>query len=214
MKEPFATRLKYYLLWMAPVSVVFFGLYPTINAYTATRSDTLALWLPAELSVPFIPQFIWGYLSMYLIVLVPLFFLNLHQQKRLAIELMVVTAAAAIVFLLFPARLGFVRQLPDAPFYQALFSHLFTLDRPHNLVPSLHVAWSWSAVAAVLRTTRGWIPVALCFWFMVIALSTLFVHQHHLLDIATGFLLSLLVSYFTGKVYEKNRPYSLNAGQL
>ncbi|HEY4469293.1 MAG TPA: phosphatase PAP2 family protein [Klebsiella sp.] len=213
MKESFATRLKSYLLWMLPVSVVFFGLYPTINIFTTTRSDTLALWLPAELSIPFIPVFIWVYLSMYLIILVPLFFLNLREQKRLAIELMVVTIVGAMFFLLFPARLGFVRQLPDDPLYHALFSQLLSLDRPHNLVPSLHVAWSCTVVSAISRRSRGWIVVVLYFWFTAIALSTLFVHQHHLLDVVTGLLLSLVVSYFTGKVYEKNRPVSLSAHQ-
>ncbi|WP_336219461.1 phosphatase PAP2 family protein [Citrobacter amalonaticus] len=210
MKESFATRLKYYLLWMLPVSVVFFGLYPIINIFTTTRSGTLALWLPEELLIPLIPAFIWVYLSMYLIIIVPLFFLNLREQKRLAIELMVVTIVGAIMFLLFPARLGFIRQLPDDPLYHAIFSHLLSLDRPHNLVPSLHVAWSWTAVRAISRKTRGWIPTVFWFWFIAIALSTLFVHQHHVLDVATGLLLSLVVSYFTGKVYEKNRPASLN----
>lgn len=213
-KEPFATRLKYYLLWGLLVSLVFFALYPLINIFTTTRSDTLALWLPMELSIPFIPAFIWLYLSMYLIIFVPLFFLNLQEQKRLASELIVVTIIGAVIFLLFPARLGFVRQLPDNPLYHALFSQLLALDKPHNLVPSLHVAWSWTVVRAVSRTVRGWVPVMLYFWFTGIALSTLFVHQHHVLDVVTGLLLSLVVAYFAGKIYEKECPVSLNTHQL
>ncbi|EFE09317.1 phosphatase PAP2 family protein [Citrobacter youngae] len=213
MNESFATRLKYYLLWMLPVSAVFFGLYPAINIFTTARNDTLALWLPVELSIPFIPAFIWVYLSMYLIILVPLFFLNLQEQKRLAITLMGVTIVGAIIFLLFPARLGFVRQLPDDPLYHMLFALLLSLDRPHNLVPSLHVAWSYTVVLAITRRPRGWISPVLYLWFIAIGLSTLLIHQHHLLDVVTGFLLSLLVFYFTGKVYEKNRLPSVNPHQ-
>lgn len=209
--EPFPTRLKSYLLWMLPVSVVFFGLYPTVNLFTATRSDTLALWLPAELDIPFIPAFIWVYFSMYLIILLPVFFINQREQKRLATELMVLTAVAAVLFLLFPARLGFERQLPLDPLYRSLFEPLWSLDRPHNLAPSLHVAWSYSAVLAVTQRPRGWISWALYSWLIAIALSTLFVHQHHLLDVVSGGLLSFIVYFYTGKVYEKNNPASDNA---
>ncbi len=209
--EPFPTRLKSYLLWMLPVSIVFFGLYPTVNFFTATRSDTLVLWLPAELEIPFIPAFIWLYFSMYLIILMPVFFLNLKEQKRFATELMVLTAVAAVVFLLFPARLGFERLLPIDPFYRSLFEALWSLDRPHNLVPSLHVAWSCTAVLAVTRRPRGWVSWALYVWLIAIALSTLFVHQHHLLDVVTGGLLSFTVHFYTGKVYEKNNPDSVGS---
>lgn len=213
MKEAFSTRLKYYLLWMLPVSAVFFGLYPTINLFTATRSDTLALWLPAELSIPFIPALIWAYLSMYLIVIAPLFFLTLQGQKRLAVELMVLTVIAALLFLMFPARLGFVRQLPDVPLYHALYAQLLSLDRPHNLVPSLHVAWSCTAVLAITRRAGRGISAVFYLWFIAISASTLFVHQHHLLDVAAGFLLSLLVSFFTGRVYEKDSSSTVSVLQ-
>lgn len=202
-EEPFVVRLKSYLFWMVPVALVFFGLYPTTNIFTATRQDTLALWLPAELNIPFIPAFIWAYLSMYLIILVPVFFINRQQQRRLAIELMIVTLIAAVIFLLFPARLGFVRQLPAEPLYHALFKPLLALDYPYNLVPSLHVAWSCTVVLAITCQRKGWLVWGLYSWLGLIAVSTLFVHQHHLLDVITGGLLSLTVFYLVGRVYEK-----------
>lgn len=202
--EPFSIRLKSYLLWGIPVSVCFFVLYPTINMFTTTRNDTLDLWFPAELDIPFIPAFIWAYLSMYLIILVPVLFLNRQEQKRMALELIAVTLISSVIFLLFPARLGFVRQLPSDPLYHAVFEQLFTLDNPHNLVPSLHVAWSCTAVLATSRKATGWILWVMYGWLLLISLSTLFVHQHHLLDVMTGGLLSLTTYYFARNVYEKN----------
>ncbi|OFS10968.1 phosphatase PAP2 family protein [Hafnia sp. HMSC23F03] len=210
--EPFSCRLKSYLLWMVPVAIVFFSLYPTINTFTAARHDTLALWIPAELGIPLIPAFIWVYFSFYLIILAPVFFLTQSEQKRLAIELMVITVIGALFFLLFPAKLGFVRQIPSAPLYQSLFKHLFMLDQPHNLVPSLHVAWSCTAVLAITRKHVGWIAWGLYSWLILIALSTLFVHQHHLLDVITGGLLSFTTCYLTGIVYEKNTRTAANVG--
>ncbi len=186
------------------MSVCFFVLYPTINMFTTTRADTLDLWFPAELDIPFIPAFIWAYLSMYLIILVPVLFLNRREQKRMALELIAVTLISSVIFLLFPARLGFVRQLPSDPLCRAVFEQLFTLDAPHNLVPSLHVAWSCTAVLAASRKATGWFLWVLYGWLLLISLSTLFVHQHHLLDVMTGGLLSLTTFYFARNVYEKN----------
>ena len=201
--EPFPRRLKSYLFWMIPVSAVFFGVYPTLNLFTASRDDTLALWIPAELNIPFIPGFIWVYFSLYLIILLPVFFLNQREQQRFAVELMAITLVAAFVFLLLPARLGFEREGPSDPFYRALYNSLFALDYPHNLVPSLHVAWSCTAVLAMTRKSVGWFAGLLYGWLAAIALSTLFIHQHHLLDVITGGLLSCVVYHLTGRVYEK-----------
>lgn len=86
----------------------------------------------------------------------------------MALELLAITIISAIIFLLFPARLGFVRQLPANPLYHALFEQLFTLDRPHNLVPSLHVAWSCTAVLAVSRKATGWSQWVLYGWLLLL----------------------------------------------
>ena len=49
-QDPFSRRVISYLLWCIPVSVVFFTVYPLMNAYTAGRESLYALWFPAELT--------------------------------------------------------------------------------------------------------------------------------------------------------------------
>ena len=59
----------------------------------------------------------------------------------------------------------------------------------HNWFPSLHVALSTTAVLVLWRAW-GRVPWGMIGWAAAISLSTLFVHQHHLADIAGGVLLA------------------------
>ncbi|MBK5142953.1 phosphatase PAP2 family protein [Budviciaceae bacterium BWR-B9] len=201
--EPFAKRLKTYLIYSCWVGVFFFGLYPTINWFTSTRTDYFLLYLQAELAIPFIPTFVWFYLSMYLVFMLPVFFLNTRDLKRLAAELIIVTVVAAIIFLLFPAQLGFVRQLPESGIYREIFESIFALDKPHNLVPSLHVAYSVTIVLAILKNSQALVRYSLIIWLSGLILSTVFTHQHHLLDVVSGVLLSFFTYQLMDRRYEK-----------
>lgn len=53
--DSFSRQVISYLLWCIPVSVVFFTVYPLMNAYTAGRDSLYSLWFPAELHIPFVP---------------------------------------------------------------------------------------------------------------------------------------------------------------
>ena len=193
--DSFSRRVISYLLWCIPVSVVFFTVYPLMNAYTAGRGSLYALWFPAELNIPFVPGFIWVYCSFYLIILMPVLFLPRREHRQLALIFMVMTLLGGVIFFLFPAQLGFVRQVPESTMYTTLFA----LDHPHNLVPSLHVAWSCAAVLAIIRHTGRGLTLLFLLWLVLIVLSVLLVHQHHVADVVTGLLLAVTVSYIMRK---------------
>ncbi|MBT0459884.1 phosphatase PAP2 family protein [Morganella morganii] len=194
--DPFSRRVISYLLWCIPVSVVFFTVYPLMNAYTAGRGSLYALWFPAELNIPFVPGFIWVYCSFYLIILMPVLFLPRREHRQLALTFIVMTLLGGVIFFLFPAQLGFVRQVPESPLYRTMYTTLFALDHPHNLVPSLHVAWSCAAVLAIIRHTGRGLTLLFLLWLV---LSVLLVHQHHVADVVTGLLLAVTVSYMMRK---------------
>lgn len=198
-QDSFSRRVISYLLWCIPVSVVFFTVYPLMNAYTAGRGSLYALWFPAELNIPFVPGFIWVYCSFYLIILMPVLFLPRREHQQLAPTFMVMTLLGGVIFFLFPAQLGFVRQVPESPLYRTMYTTLFALDHPHNLVPSLHVAWSCAAVLAIIRHTGRGLTLLFLLWLVLIVLSVLLVHQHHVADVVTGLLLAVTVSYMMRK---------------
>jgi membrane-associated phospholipid phosphatase len=179
-------RLRTYFTWSFWVGVAFFGVYPTMNWLTSLRARPLHLYVPAELAIPFLPQFVWAYLSMYVLFLLPPFFLPPARMPALGKQLIVGSLLSALLFLVIPAELGFVRQLPGRAPYDAIFGRVFSVDRPYNLVPSLHVIFSTAIALACVDFARPAMRLLLLAWLAVIVASTVFVHQHHLLDVAAA----------------------------
>jgi len=191
-------RLRMYSLWSFWIGVAFFGVYPTMNWITSLRPARLHLYFPAELAIPFIPQFIWVYLSMYVLFLMPLLFVPVERMPFLGRQLIAGSLASAALFLLLPAELGFVRVIPPRAPYTAIYASIFGVDRPYNLVPSLHVIYSTAIILACADFARPAARAGLLFWLVLIVASTLFVHQHHLLDVAVA----LAAVYWLRRSYE------------
>jgi len=182
-----AGRVRTYLVWSCWIGIAFFGVYPAMNWVTSLRRGALHLYFQRELAIPFIPQFIWAYLSMYLLFLLPLFLIPAARMPALGRQLIAATLMSAVFFLLIPAELGFAREVPAQAPYTAIYAGMFGIDRPFNLVPSLHVNYSCAIALACADVARGAVRVAIYGWLVVIVASTVFVHQHHLLDLASAF---------------------------
>ena len=180
-----------YFYWLFWISVVFFTVYPACNWLTAQRETVYSLYLAEELHIPFVPEFVWLYLSLYLLFFMPPFFLGASRMNSLGKRLVGATLFCGAVFLLFPAELGFERAVPSDPFYASIFAHLFAVDLPHNMVPSLHVTFSSMILFALVEDARSAQAKTLFWsWLVLICASTVLVHQHHLLDVVTGLLVA------------------------
>lgn len=167
-----------------------FFLYPLCNAIASHRLKLFEFFHPLELRIPFIPEAIWLYLLLYLLFAVIPFHLDSHRINALKKRLIGAIVLGAIMFLGLPHGWGSPRNVPDSPLYGPIYNFLFSIDRPHNLVPSLHVTFC----ALILWALGGkWnYPAAKVFVNIVLALiglSTLLVHQHHLLDVVVGLCL-------------------------
>lgn len=184
---------KAYGVWAFWVGVAFFAVYPTCNWLSSQRTHALTLYLESELSVPFVPEFVWVYVSMYVLFLTPPFVLDVSRLKVLGKQLVAATLVSGVVFLLLPAKLGFTRTAPKDPFYGSFFTHLFAVDLPYNMVPSLHVVFSALFLFAVLDASSTLLAKSFLWgWLILLCTSTLLVHQHHLLDVIAGLAIVLL----------------------
>lgn len=192
---------KIYSFWFVFINLAFLLTYPFCNWITSGRGDTVGLYLGAELSIPFVPGFIWAYFSMNLLFIAPPFLLNATQLQVLGKRLLIGTLISSLIFLIIPTHLGFSRTLPTDPLYQSIFSGLFKLDKPHNLVPSLHVVYSALTIFLYVRvSTRIASKIAWLLWLVLIMASTLLVHQHHLADVFMGLVVAIAIH---GVVKEK-----------
>jgi membrane-associated phospholipid phosphatase len=175
-----------------PLLLLFGVVYFGTNWITSRRTDTHRLYLEWELAIPLVPGMIYVYASLLVLLMVPAVTLTRAEMRALARALVAALFIAAAVYLLLPADLGFVRP-GQVPGYNAVFQALYALEMPHNLVPSLHVAASILLIAALWRTlTPAWIRAGLLLWGVLLCASVVLVHQHHLLDVATGLLLGYL----------------------
>jgi membrane-associated phospholipid phosphatase len=198
--------------------VIFFNLTSWIGALHGSVGH---FYLPVELGIPFSPVWIWAYASMFVAIAVPPLFLGEAQLKRLGLQSLAVLLIASACFVVFPAELGFMREVPDASPYRQIFAWLFAIDRPNNLVPSLHVAISTLCIAGFIEATTSFLGrLALWGWLVAITASTVLVHQHHLIDVATGMALAygvrrcLLLTQASGHVQSSLAPQGLPEHQI
>ena len=172
------------------LSALFLIVYGGCSWITAHRAHVGTLFFWWEVSIPFIPFFILPYMSIDLFFVVAPFLCRTDRElntfsKRIATTILV----AGVCFLLFPLRFAFPR--PHAGgWLGAIFDWFRGMDAPFNLLPSLHAALMLILADVYIRHTRGAVRIAIVIWFILIALSPILTYQHHLIDIAGGFVLA------------------------
>ncbi len=129
------------------------------------------------------------YLSMDLFFIgAPFLFRRASALRIFSFRVAGTILVAGVCFLLFPLRYAFPPP-PLAGWLGTLFRCFLSLDAPYNLCPSLHAALLLLLVDAYARALRGLLRVAVMGWFVLIGLSPLLTHQHHVIDILAGFVL-------------------------
>ncbi len=193
--------------WFFIIGVMGMMMYGIINNIALLNAPYPSANLDWERSIPFVPEFIIPYYSMFLISI--LVFTLPYTRLEFAIlssRLIFISLVSYVVFLLFPFQFAFPRPETNSFIVVEFLVGLLALDLPYNQFPSLHISTSliyWIILKEYL--TNIWIKIFVAIWFLLIALSVLFVYQHHFFDIITGVGIALLAIYITNqpKVQEK-----------
>ena len=178
---------KYYLV----ASFVFITIYAPINYLTSKRSDRVQLFFQWETQLPFVSMFIYGYVSIMLLFILPVFSLHLKQMRALCIAFCVATCLAGVIYLILPAELA--HQRPNLlPQPTALFFVLYSMALPHNLFPSLHITYSTLLLLVIVRQEQSYFVSGVALgWMVVICLSIILIRQHHIIDMIGGWVLGV-----------------------
>jgi rhodanese-related sulfurtransferase len=182
-------------LWrLALAGATFVVVYSGCNHFTATRADVPTFMFEWERHIPFVRELVVPYWSLDLFFCGAFFLCRSRLELNLLTRrLIAVTLASGLCYLLFPLQLALPRPEPQgwtAPLFQALYFN----DLPYNLAPSLHISLRslvWVFYGAHLT---GWLRRVVKVWFILIGLSTLLVWQHHLIDVASGFIMGWLIA--------------------
>jgi membrane-associated phospholipid phosphatase len=181
------------LLLSLGVLVLFSVVYGGADWVTGYR-DRHWVHLPFELKIPFVPAMVLGYMSMYgLFAMAPFILRTRRELRALAATLAAAIVLGGICFLLYPAELAF-SEPTDLGVWRGLFTIADQINLRYNLVPSLHVALSLVCVDIFARRSGQLGAIVFWSWGLAISASTLLLHQHHLVDVATGVILALGVN--------------------
>jgi len=180
---------------MIVCSALFVIVYNGCTWITSRRSDVGTWFYDWEFHIPFVPAMIVPYWSIDLLF-AGVFFLCPSRQELDALGKRIVAAIliAGACFLAMPLRLGFPR--PEVSgFCGTLFDALRSFDQPYNLCPSLHMALRTILAYAYTQHMRGAARGATHIWFSIVGFSTVLTYQHHVVDVAGGFLLAAICFY-------------------
>jgi protein-tyrosine phosphatase/membrane-associated phospholipid phosphatase len=182
------------------MSLLFLVVYGGTSWITSLRSDVGTWYYSWEQLIPFVPLMIIPYMSIDLFfVAAPFLCRDRRELRLLSRRITLGILAAGACFLIYPLQLAVER--PSAPgWLGVIWSWFVGMDRPYNLLPSLHITLRTILAELYSRHTRGLVRIASNIWFSLIGLSTLFTYQHHVVDVVGGFILATCCFYLVQDV--------------
>ena len=199
-------------------AMLFWPLFDTffyfLSTFVAEHSEKGSFALPIDGMIPLLEEFILIYFGCYLFWFGGLLFMACHKTDvfwdffaRVFVSLIV----AFSFFMLMPLEITRPEITGDGFFADAM-RFLYTIDKPHNLFPSLHCFFNW-IVYVQMRGKKEY-PLALrlfgCIFSLLVFASTLFTRQHFVMDVVGGVLLAELSALvlktplprFFGRIFE------------
>jgi membrane-associated phospholipid phosphatase len=170
---------------------------------TASQLAVRDLTLPFDRAIPFVPAFVWPYLLGYLYPLLP--FLALRDWHRFNTAILAVILAnmtAYVFYFLFPLAFPMPALGPGLSDRLLAFHVRLDFVPGANKLPSFHVGSVLIAVLACRNQRLGRFGDAAAFvGASLVAVSTLFVKKHVVLDVLAGMLLGLLAWLLARRLY-------------
>jgi len=185
------------------MAVVLFGVwafgYFFIGA-SVDPADGVSLSTPTDEKIPFSKLFIFPYLALYPLFLMPFFLVKDNEFFLVfAGSYITVMVFCYLLFWNFPVTLHHP-QIEVTDFSTWALSVLYNNDPPVNCFPSMHAAMAMMAALTIFEINRikGFFALFVTFG---IGASALLIKQHYLADILAGFGVAAITYY----IYFKQR---------
>ena len=159
--------------------------------------------IEADNHIPFIPEFIIPYELWFIYVLgTILFFLFTSKNDYWKLFAFLVTGMTLflIISTIWPNGQDLRPNLRGTEgFFENWVLQLYRTDTPTNICPSIHVYNSLGVEFAISRSEKlrkyKWLQITSFILCVSIVLSTMFLKQHSVFDVATAIVLSILMYY-------------------
>jgi membrane-associated phospholipid phosphatase len=185
-------HLGHFLVLGALVTAWWVLVYGGADFITGRHSFRIRVHFDADLTIPFVPAAVLGYMALYPLFWAAPFVLHTGRELRaLTWTLVAVIGVAGVCFVLLPVEAAFA-PTPDCGAWQGPVDFAKRLALTYNYLPSLHVALT-VVCARVYGLHQGFIVRAILgLWASVVAASTMLLHQHYAIDVVAGAALGLL----------------------
>lgn len=201
MKPKHHYQIPIALLLLAYFSVGYLG----INAFSASRNIFYTVGFSFEERIPFMAPFILGYLLDYgSVLLIYLVIPNWTIFKKVAWGFFWVMTVHYLFFLVFPVKMIWRPEIVEAKnFFEWLAQFNFSLDKPFNCFPSLHVAFPTLVSVLSWRFIPKWrfLFIAMA---LITAISVVMVKQHYIADALAGVLVATVIGVLIPRKSAKN----------
>jgi hypothetical protein len=175
------------------VLVYAFGPYFWIGA-SVDPGGAASLATPLDARIPFVPESIWLYAAVYVLIGLPAFVVESPALfRRVVLAYLLVLTVCLVCFCAFPVSGAELRPALEgvdaSPFVLWGLRLNYGLDPPVNLFPSMHLAGATLAAFSAWQARRAYGLLAFAL-VAPVAISVCTVKQHYWLDAAAGMALA------------------------
>jgi membrane-associated phospholipid phosphatase len=163
-----------------------------------TRLHYYVIESPLDRVIPFCEAFILPYLSWFPYMVVGaglLLFFDKPEYRRLSFMLYLGMGAFIVISALFPNILYLRPEvMPRDNIFTRMVAQLYRTDTPTNVTPSIHVFNTLTVVNGIAHSQckyarKKWVRAIFYLDGILIILSTMFIKQHSVYDVAAAFLM-------------------------
>lgn len=204
-----ALRVKLGYGWPVLFTFVYFAWFILLERYEA--DEYFILYCPIDDMIPFCEYFIIFYASWFIYIPVVFFFFFKKSKEefyRLSSYMFAGMFISLFVCTVFPNAQELRPEPENDNIFTRLVIFLYGIDTNTNCFPSVHVFNSIAAHVCIVKSSyikKGhpvkWMSFVL---IVLICLSTLFLKQHSVIDLAGGALLAAILYVIIFKIVYRN----------
>lgn len=181
----------------------------TFELFNRPWGEVTNLWIPFDDKIPFIKELIIVYhtfMPMIIITGIIIFYFNKEEYKKLVISLFLAQISAYIIYVLFQTYVPrYDTNLLGNDIFSNLVRATYSIDNSYSGAPSLHVADMTLCILYLMRIKEIKISTRtiLSLYMTLIALTTVLVKQHVVLDIPAGLIHAIMNFFVANLIYTK-----------
>lgn len=152
--------------------------------------------------VPLIPSFVLIYFVCYVFWIVNYILVGRvgHEHcMRFVFADITSRVICAVFFILIPTT-NIRPEIVGSGFCEDLMRHLYIIDAPENLFPSIHCLVSWFCYIGIRKqkSVPRWYRIFSCIFALLVCVSTQVTKQHYIIDVFGGIIIAE-VTYYIGQ---------------